>query len=438
MVFRPSNSGRQSFFSLNSPDRLLLTFFLSFSFFLPFSYNNPFVLLTFLLAQTLFSCLALYLSRHSSTALFSELKHKHRGLYLLFIAWLLICCVSYTNAIIINKASDQQVMQGTIRLIFNFLLVLFIFALAKFRHTFAIKQETLIINLSLGCCFMIGIQLYLAHYGPNVSPENFLSFPLFIGHIRELGFLSLASLCAAYSYFIFSYSPSIYKKLILISIIFITATFTIWAGGRTSAASAIITLVLISLLALLYKRLNMTQISIILAMLIAAYFSADALSIFNWNGLGRTLETIQTASQSVIQENSAAIETTGRNKIWALSIEGIKSAPLIGHGPYGYRFLEGWFYGMQPHNIVLQFLIEWGIIGTLLVLGMMFYIAIIGFKQLPSRIKHYDASYVASLAIIVSLGLNSLTSGAHYNPMPMFYLALAYAYFPFASQTKTT
>lgn len=427
----------KSFFSLNSPERILLTFFLSFSFFLPFSYNNPFVLLGFLLAQTLFSGLALYLCRKQPFKPLTQLKQQHPVLYKIFWAWLFITCISYINAIFFNEPSTQQIMQGSIRFIFNFLMVLFIFSLATFCRNFSIKQETLIINLCLGSCFMVLIQLWLAYYGPKVSAERFLSFPLFIGHIRELGFLTLACLSAAYSYLLFSKTPSLSKRFLFIGIIFITAMFTIWAGGRTSAASAVITLILISLLALTYKRLSISKACIVVLTLSAAYICADSLSVFNWNGLDRTMNTLQTASQSMMQENNSGIETTGRNKIWALSLEGIKSAPFIGHGPYGYRFLNGWFYGMQPHNIFLQFLVEWGIIGTALVLSMMLYIIFIGVQKIPSRINHHDASYIASLAIIISLGLNSLTSGAHYNTMPMFILAIAYAYFPFSPLPQT-
>ena len=425
------------FFSINSADKLLLIFLLGFSFFIPFSYSNPQVLLSFLATEAAFCLLALWLCHNLPYQPMAFLKQKHHGLYRIFWGWIAIISLSYIVAMLSNP-SIQQVMQGSIRFFYNFLNVIFIFTLAKFTSNFAIKHETLILNLCLGSCFMICIQLTIANTNSSLVAKAFHSFPLFIGHIRELGFMALASLAASFSILLFG-KQNILKKIMLYCIFLLSSLFVIWAGGRTTAASAIITICLLTALAAFHRRLTLKKASITAILLICAFYGSNTLTVFHWNGLHRTFETVQAASSTLTNKDpQATVQTTGRKEMWTLSLEGVKESPWIGHGPYGYRFLDGWFYGMQPHNIFLQFLIEWGVIGSLLILSMMIYIANIGIRQLGKRIEQYDASYVACLAIIVSLGLNSLTSGAHYNPMPMFFLAIAYSYFPFGKPNNPT
>ncbi|MGD9391076.1 MAG: O-antigen ligase family protein, partial [Thioalkalispiraceae bacterium] len=106
----------------------------------------------------------------------------------------------------------------------------------------------------------------------------------------------------------------------------------------------------------------------------------------------------------------------------------IKEYPLLGIGSQGFYYIpERIPYIIQPHNMVLQFLVEWGLIGTILFILLLTKGFYYGLKINFVENKQLDKYTLAAGAVIITLTVNGLTSGTYYHPKPLIYLAIAFA-----------
>ncbi len=64
------------------------------------------------------------------------------------------------------------------------------------------------------------------------------------------------------------------------------------------------------------------------------------------------------------QATSVESVSSERSKFWAVAWQHIERSPWIGHGADGYRFIHPKQNGSQPHNVLLQWLLEYGLLGT--------------------------------------------------------------------------
>lgn len=69
--------------------------------------------------------------------------------------------------------------------------------------------------------------------------------------------------------------------------------------------------------------------------------------------------------QSTTAATSAQELTSNRSDFWRGALAHAIQAPVFGHGPDAYRFLEPKLEGAQPHNVVLQALLDFGAPATL-------------------------------------------------------------------------
>ncbi|HIL96929.1 MAG TPA: O-antigen ligase domain-containing protein, partial [Pseudomonadales bacterium] len=267
-------------------------------------------------------------------------------------------------------------------------------------------------------CFPVSM-MFSETYTPEFS-KQWYSSPVFNMHIRHTGYQITAASAAL---LIFLHARSGYSNhYLLVSLVL--WTFLFWCGGRAAAASLMATGLLVGLF-LYSKQLPLRHylVSLIGLALISFLFS-EWLSVFHWNGLMRGVER----SLEVAGFDSVS---SGRLKVWLTTIEYIVRYPLFGLGPEGYVFMPGRVYGVHPHNIFLQFLIEWGLIGTILFLTILARAFFAGFmshvwggKTSPATLSFGS---VAGGCIIVALGIHILTDGTFYHPYPTACLAIAFA-----------
>lgn len=64
------------------------------------------------------------------------------------------------------------------------------------------------------------------------------------------------------------------------------------------------------------------------------------------------------------------VTTTLRLEIWKVAVEFIAKRPIFGWGEEQIRFMPTPFPVVQPHNVVLQILLAWGVVGLLLVASL--------------------------------------------------------------------
>lgn len=91
-----------------------------------------------------------------------------------------------------------------------------------------------------------------------------------------------------------------------------------------------------------------------------AAYNEGRISEEEYNSLEDMAKTLKTSS------------TGGRKYLWTCALEEIKSAPLIGHGPFSYQYK----YGTYPHNLFLEIAADMGLPIMLLILALGIFIFI--------------------------------------------------------------
>ena len=113
--------------------------------------------------------------------------------------------------------------------------------------------------------------------------------------------------------------------------------------------------------------------------------------------------------------------------IWVYSIKALGEDYLFGLGSQGYLFIPGKLRSTaMPHNVFVQFLVEWGVIGTLLFSAAFLYALRQGFI----RLRYFDVTRLPELSavlVVAALSLHGLTDGTFYHGKASFYLALCLA-----------
>jgi O-antigen ligase len=69
-------------------------------------------------------------------------------------------------------------------------------------------------------------------------------------------------------------------------------------------------------------------------------------------------------------DSIARTGSSGRMELWQYTIHEFLERPWLGHGEGQFRFSHSGYIVVQPHNVVLQVLYTWGLIGALLCLGL--------------------------------------------------------------------
>ena len=118
------------------------------------------------------------------------------------------------------------------------------------------------------------------------------------------------------------------------------------------------------------KKQPIGRILIAMAVLIVGgIVLAELFKVFSWNGIFQALDRTIAAGSDPYKL------TTGRPKLfgWVIASLNKENAWLLGLGSQGYCFMPNRTFAFQPHNLVFQFLAEWGIVGTVIFLSVLIY-----------------------------------------------------------------
>ncbi|MEZ9465214.1 O-antigen ligase family protein [Vibrio breoganii] len=194
-------------------------------------------------------------------------------------------------------------------------------------------------------------------------------------------------------------------------------SFLTWLGGRGAVFSFLISIILIMLAFIYLKNIALKSIIFLFILSVLSSIVSIPFSIFEWNGMHRFL---------IGFEDSASLDkfSSGRLSMWADTLVLIFQQPFLGYGADAYRFL-GPTGHYQPHNFVLQILLEFGLLG-LLFLGAFF--SSIVKKSIGKLIVNKDQNSILALILIISLFVHGLLDGTIYHAQPVMLLAILCAY----------
>lgn len=228
---------------------------------------------------------------------------------------------------------------------------------------------------------------HLRHIGLHLLPATLIA-PLFAARASSAGRRSLWLLMAA-----------------------VLFTAIIWAGGRMP----LLALAVGAGTAWLGSPRGKPRRDVLLAFGAATLAGLAASTLF-WTTQGnlgwwRAMDTLVAADN--LNELSSS-----RLDIWRACLPFIADAPLLGHGPDGYRFLMPKMDGQQPHNVVVQVVLACGLPGLLLLMFGAFALL----RRPPSPDISPDT--LAARVLVVGLLAGGLFDGTLYHVLSTTGLAL--------------
>jgi O-antigen ligase len=215
-----------------------------------------------------------------------------------------------------------------------------------------------------------------------------------------------------------------YISTIVISILFLSL---LAIGGRAALLGTVLALVIY----FFYLKKNISLkiftkfiVFIVLILFITLYFNFLNIDFFLFD-ISRT-----------IQATSLNRMTEGRIDVWSLVLQKLQDQWFIGTGPQSYFFYSGRKTDIiHAHNFILQFLGEWGIIGALLFLTLLYHAVKYGIAlHLHSR-SNKERYHLAAGVGIISLSVTGLFGGIYFFPETSVYLIFCFALW--VSHSKT-
>ena len=193
------------------------------------------------------------------------------------------------------------------------------------------------------------------------SEGNDVMFPY--PHHRLIGFSTIVGVCAA-SHLLVT-CPRENKPRFLLLLLGASAIWTagLWSGSRGPLAALAGTFFLWFLRTPAGGRWRLTWLTALpfaIGLILATLIPSQGAHLGVWNAVTRTT----TATGSLSELSST------RSDFWLASWHHYLTSPVFGLGPDAYRYLTPSMDGLQPHNFLLQWLLDFGFFGALPLLAV--------------------------------------------------------------------
>lgn len=360
----------------------------------------------------------LYINLFKSFPPLHLLWKKYRFIMLIALLWLISISVSFFLSPYYNWQNELALMRFTETLSHLFF---FIF-LWDFFNKNEVNYSMLFISLILSAFIVLTYLIYLHYAYPDLQMSNY-SIKIDSKHFvlntqfRRIGYLLEVAIIFTFAFlFLKKYH---YIAAIAIGILF----FSLLAiGGRAALFGTLLAFIIyfFSLKKYISLKIFLTFVIFIgLILSIVLYFNFLNIDYFIYD-INRT-----------IQATSFNKMTEGRIEVWSSVLQQLEGKWPIGAGPQSYFFYPGRVVRgvevIHAHNFILQFLGEWGIVGTLLFLTLLYravrYGIILHLHSAPNQERYHLAAGVA----IISLSLTGLFGGIYFFPQTSVYLIFCFA-----------
>lgn len=283
------------------------------------------------------------------------------------------------------------------------------------------------IKILLIVLVMLFMSYYIFYIIPplNYIETDFFNYPPIYRHLRHMNY----DVALALGFIIYLYCKELgNKKYFYLVLLFFCGFFTVWSAARAQTLSLLIFLSL-----LIYFRLGSNN----------AYKLASAVASFALGGacVFLTSYTAYISERNTIANSENVVNklSSNRIKVWEGAFAKLQEehAWLFGFGP------DAWvrvnlFPGMsQPHNFILQWLFEFGLPVTVLLLVIMFKSVIFSLKLRNSSNDLTIEKMIA--ALMLSTFAYALVDGQFYHTIPFTMILIMAAYlFSQASSVRKT
>ena len=234
------------------------------------------------------------------------------------------------------------------------------------------------------------------------------------------------------------------SSITIVTIFFAASLITVLSGERTSLALLILSIILMFFTCNRIKKLIFSVLTIVTVFLILIIFNSE-----------KTKERMfdQTINQLGLKSESErfVIFSKTYEGHYILALKMFKQKPIFGHGPKSFRkfcsepenYINEVACTTHPHNILMQFLAETGLIGSLFYISIFFYIT---FNLLKIAIKNIfykennQKDYLTLIYIFYFINLFPIApSGNFFNNWlsSIYYLPLGYMLYLLNYKQKT-
>ena len=360
---------------------------------------------------------ALYLLIRSPRALFLRYWRRHRRVVLVSILWLLTVLFAYLLSDFYAPGNPLATMRLK-ETVGHFLFFVTLYdALSHYRIDGRLLIISLIASTLFVAFYFIAVLLVSGFSDTGWLPE----FPVaghwaINGNIRRVGYQMEAAVLAAIP-FLFEKGKRLLAGVIILAMLWLI----FWLGGRASVLGILAGILSLGFF-LGWRRSSLLAGAYLVLSLSISFISLKISALPS----GYT----QSKLQQTLHARSIHQFSSGRDDVWRQVLQELKKSPLIGNGPQSY-----FFYPKHPpsiihaHNIILQFLGEWGVLGASLFLFLIGSAFWRGYKNLQREIEKNSLSStkLAAWLMIVGLTTASFFGGIYFFAQTSFYLAIAYA-----------
>lgn len=305
------------------------------------------------------------------------------------------------------------------RLYQTFMHVLFFITCWSLLSKKAINNIVIFVVIALTSLVVVVGFIWHWYQFPFLSSSQWVNNPPFNSNIRHSGY----QLVAAIGFFLVLFIENKHSKLRVIAqflLLSLLLGLLFWMGGR-GAIFSVLAVILFYIAVAQYKNYPVIKFVITVSLAIALGFLLSELAVlYSWNGVTGSLE------RSV---NSATINqlSSSRLEIWSQTWDVYKSNIIWGLGPQGFLGITTFRGIIHPHNVILQFLIEWGAVGSILFIALLVRGYYAGFVKNVLDTKELNMATLGGGGVILALSVHSLVDGTFYHPQPSVYLAFSYA-----------
>ncbi|WP_321392938.1 O-antigen ligase family protein [Emcibacter sp.] len=327
--------------------------------------------------------------------------------WLCFGLWLLASCLSLSSA-----ADYTEALHKLAQYLFHFF-----FAVTLISYLLKERQEISAVYSSLLLSLYLMLLLFLITTAIMSQSPHFnwtLSLPGF-SNLRHLDYI-LAVMLSATIMLPFSLKDGLSGRWRIFFLVALTLLWLLlcWTGARGSILSSLIATG-ICLFVMRKHSLTRQLLVIFLLTMISGALISLALPIPDGNyGLIRFATSI-----SEYQDFNKL--SSNRVSIWLEALEKWCSSPWVGAGAgqtiYIIESANKTF--VQPHNVVVQALLAWGIIGGSGFIGIITGILWNAYRHATERMRHNPAA-IAGLGMMLTIAANAMIDGTLYHPVPFF------------------
>lgn len=275
-----------------------------------------------------------------------------------------------------------------------------------------------------------GVLLYAllvpAFLASRPSTFDWRYFGLGVINIRHVGYYAAAG--AAVSLALAASSETIRRWAFPTLAAAACLALAFWSGTR-GALAAVAAAVAIGSALLPVMRTPRAAAAVVAAFAIGAAFALFLPAGDSHFGVSRITSSLATGDAEAL--------SSGRLALWIDTARHVADRPWFGHGDGQFRALvaAGGDQFNHPHNALLQFLLQWGLVGSACIAALA---AMMIRRALVQR--RCDARAAPAFMLLFAMLAYAMVDGTLYYPYPIMMVALAFAFLlaPDATEPATT